>query len=466
MLALVDCRTGKFDEARASLDELLDRFKDEPITRHASGSSVPSWRTTGATTTWRPPSTRGPWPGATTRLDLQLDYQPDQTPGQASTSATGRKEDARRVLVEFAKPREIESGYPDDYVAQMRLQGLTSAARQLVDLGYAAEAVPMLSESTGLAESIGPDAPELHRQPRRSRPAGPRGPDPALEGLRRRDAALDRRRLSDRARRRARPRRKETASAPPAEDQAVDLVVPRPSPRARQVGRQEPLRGVGRGLSPDSPKVAKRRGGARRRRASTPDDFSSRSPRPWPRWPAATATGSRRASTASTHVVGGRRSNPSPRRPGQRPPAGRGGRRLPLWLVARACWGDESTRELGERFAARAAGGQPPPGRQPLDDGHAPRAGPARARPGRRARADAAWGRMLDLILAREPAAVPRPPSRPRRRRRRPAPAHGPRRPRRRSNALRTRRRRPAPAPAPVPARPRLPHRPPRMCRS
>ena len=70
----------------------------------------------------------------------------------------GRKNDARRILLEAAKPRELD-GYDTEYQNQMRVQGLTTIGRQLIDLGFAADAMPLLNDAVEIADSIAPDGP-------------------------------------------------------------------------------------------------------------------------------------------------------------------------------------------------------------------------------------------------------------------------------------------------------------------
>ena len=71
----------------------------------------------------------------------------------------GRKDDARRVMLEFVKPRDFSGGYPEDYIAQLRVSGQSAVARQLMELGYAADAVPIFNQAQTVAEAIPPDGP-------------------------------------------------------------------------------------------------------------------------------------------------------------------------------------------------------------------------------------------------------------------------------------------------------------------
>ena len=268
----------------------------------------------------------------------------------------------RRVLLEFAKPRDF-SNYPQDYIEQMRMQGLTMAAQQLVKSGYAAEAVPIFSESLAIAEAMGERSAELHRQPRGSPQAGQRGPDRHPGGTRRRPARQDlagsdpapagggRERGDERGHRGGRTR-----------DQAVDLVLLIHPTGTGQVGRQEPLRRVGRGLRrvPDElATVTETLGGLRERQ---PDDLSVGIAAALAALAGKDRERSREALEALDRLVTAKPLEPlaDGARANARQRA-EAARLLPLWVVARACWDDESAREFGDRFselALEAAGRQ------------------------------------------------------------------------------------------------------------
>ncbi len=71
-----------------------------------------------------------------------------------------RLEDARRVVLAFAtKDINLNGGYPDEYVQQMKMQALGMAADQLRELGFAADAVPLYSQTAAIAREIAPNSP-------------------------------------------------------------------------------------------------------------------------------------------------------------------------------------------------------------------------------------------------------------------------------------------------------------------
>ncbi len=73
-----------------------------------------------------------------------------------------RREDIRRLLLKFSKTDESMSqniGYPVDYLKQMKIQGLASAADKLLELGFAADAVLLYNQAIGLSAELAPDSP-------------------------------------------------------------------------------------------------------------------------------------------------------------------------------------------------------------------------------------------------------------------------------------------------------------------
>ena len=100
--------------------------------------------------------------------------QPDQAAGQPLLR-DGRRDDARRVLLEIARPRDFPD-YDEDYLAQMRMSGLAAAARQLVELGFPADAVPLYNEALAAAETIPENGPNYIGNLEGVKPVGPQGP--------------------------------------------------------------------------------------------------------------------------------------------------------------------------------------------------------------------------------------------------------------------------------------------------
>ena len=55
-------------------------------------------------------------------------------------------------MLGIAKPRDFPN-YDEDYISQMRMQGLAAAARQLTEIGFPADAVPLYNQAMALAET-------------------------------------------------------------------------------------------------------------------------------------------------------------------------------------------------------------------------------------------------------------------------------------------------------------------------
>ena len=413
-LAMVRCRTGQFDDAKRLVRLVLDRFKDEPVSPNALwviGSELENYGATSdlATTVYEgtlAKRTDDPY------TSLNFNYSPVRRL-ISIYERDGRKEDARRVLVESARPREFDGGYPDGYIEQMRLQGLTSAAQQLVSLGYAAEAVPLYIESMALAETIGPNTSYYIGNLDQIRQRARDGLELALQGLDGSELARTVQRLLE-----AEPVAGPAAGGPnnggppadkgPARDQAVNLIVlvhPRELDKSAVKSLfAEAVTACARspeGLGPVEEKL-------RELRQRYPEDFSVQVASAL----AALAKTDRDQARAALDRLATLAENTplEPLGPGARANArqrAEAGRQVPLWIVARACWADESTRQLGDRFAARALEASlrqvdnrwtmamlREQGQHALDQ---------KDEPG----ADAAWSRMLDLILARDSASGP-----------------------------------------------------------
>jgi hypothetical protein len=109
------------------------------------------------------------------------------------------------------------------------MQGLASATRQLAELGYTADAVPLFAEAIALGDAIGPDAPNyignregIVRQARDGLSLALQGLDPD------RLVATVRRLLEPPPGEDSKDKNKNTSPAGPghpARDQAVDLVL-------------------------------------------------------------------------------------------------------------------------------------------------------------------------------------------------------------------------------------------------
>jgi tetratricopeptide (TPR) repeat protein len=410
ILGLIDCRRGKFDEARPLIRELLDVATDEGISARSfwvMASELENYAPTHdlAMTLYEHCLTDHADDPYTV---FNYTYSPIKRLVKLYQEQ-GRLDDVRRVLVEYARPKEFPSNYDENYLTQMRMQGLSMAAKQLVELGFTAEAVPMFGESLAVAETIAPGADyyignreSLLQQTREGLSLALRGLDPdqlvpTIERLLQPQAAA------------ADKEKKENA---PARDQAVELVLlihPRELDKAAVRSLfAEAVTACAR--EPGRPEKVDETLAALRQRY--PDDDSVRIAS------ALTALASKEPGRIASELEGlekflaghpleplGERARANAR---QRTEAAR---RLPLWLVARGCWEFDSVHPQGDRLAAlalEAARRQPDnrwtlaiereQGQHALDRGDT-------------AGAEVAWGRMLERILSRTsaPAQAPAP---------------------------------------------------------
>ena len=329
ILAMIRCRAAKPDEAKALVNGLIEKNKDQPIPVNALwviGNELENY--------------------AATR-DLAISVYEGCLSGRADDPYSiyryanspirrlvhlyehdGRKEDMRRVLLEFAKPRDF-SNYDQEYIEQLRMQGLTLAAQQLVKAGFAAEAVPIFNESMAIAESMGSDRPNYIGNLENIRQQASDGLSSTLQGLDGEQLATT---LQGLIRPRpeakeegkgkgegvggggpeageARPGRRPGAAGPPDGNWTR-----RPS-RASSPSRSRP--------APASPTSSRRSSNRSRPSArESPTTSRSGSPRRWPRWPARTATGFASRSSRSTSSSRRSRSIRSPRGRGPTPDSG------------------------------------------------------------------------------------------------------------------------------------------------
>lgn len=397
LLALVDCRAGKFDEARKRIEEVLARAKDEPLPSyapHVLGSELEKYGPTRdlAIRVYES-GLADPEPGMGGIVD-QYEYSPLKRL-VTLYARDGRKDDARRLLISAAKPRDM-SGYDDDYQQQMRVGTQTSVGRELLALGFASDAAPILNEARAGAEAVAPDAPNYYADRETLLRSARESLDEALKGLKGADLA----------------RAASSFLAVPAADAKprVDLILmvyPRDLDRASV-----------RSLFAESIESA----------AASPDDLRAFDAPLDVALKAAPGDVTTAVAAALTALAGGKaeairpaldrlgealaKSPMEPLAPGARANARQRDeamRRVPLWLVARACRKSPAFAADGDRLAEaalEAAGRQSDPlwslamlreqGEQALGRGD-------------RAAAEAAWGRMLDSILAGDAKKKPEP---------------------------------------------------------
>ena len=433
ILALIRVRSGRTEEGRALVKALLDKVEEEAVPSDAL------WVVGGELENHV--ETRDL---ALTVYEACLKTKNDNNPFSTYNyqyspvrrlvylyDRAGRKEDVRRALLGFSNPRDLDNNnsYPDGYLSQLRLNGLTAAADELIKLGFTADAIPMLGEAVVASESVDPNGPNyignldaLIKQARD-------GLSEALQGLEGEQLAGTVTHLLD-------PdggdkpgadgdAGKGAATPKPARrDQAVDL--------AMLVHPRELDKTAVRSLLAESIAASAKDPGSfveveatlRSLRDRHPDDLSVRIASTLAAVDKGDADGANAGLTALREFAEAHPLEPLPA--GARANArqrAEAARRLGLWLVAQACWDREPLRDAADAFAdlaVEAARRQTDTrwalamlrerGRRALDRGD-------------EAGADAAWSRMLEIVLAREaakarkaaeaPAPTPRPENAP-----------------------------------------------------
>ncbi len=159
MRALIDLRLGRHDQARSAIRQFLETSKNESIPTVVFG--VIGAELEGHTTT-RDLAIATYETGISREADdpstiSRLGYGPANRLVTLYTREN-RREDARRILLGSGKPGNTNGViYPEGYLEQMRMQSLGTAAAQLLELGFAADAVALYSESLNVAREITPD---------------------------------------------------------------------------------------------------------------------------------------------------------------------------------------------------------------------------------------------------------------------------------------------------------------------
>ena len=169
LLALVECRLGRFEQVRQGLHALLEK---------KSGAAIPSdvCSIVGAELE-NHAATRDL---ALTIYESALEH-PDNDPynrlqfnyGPAARliklyERDHRDDDLRRLLINSARSDQASNSnviYPDDYLRQMKMQALATAADKLLDLGFAADAVLLYNQAITLSADMAPDAPRYFVNP-------------------------------------------------------------------------------------------------------------------------------------------------------------------------------------------------------------------------------------------------------------------------------------------------------------
>ena len=158
--ALIDCRLGRYDQAKTEVRQFLDEVKDDTVAYNVFwvlGSELENHAATRdlGVTAYEASVKRM----AEDSNSSQFDFEYGPARRLVSIYARdNRREDARKILVRIPKFDE-SMGYPTGYLEQRRMQSLGSAAGELLKLGFAADAANLYQESIALAKEIPADSP-------------------------------------------------------------------------------------------------------------------------------------------------------------------------------------------------------------------------------------------------------------------------------------------------------------------
>src|SRR5262249_46588081 len=152
--ALIACRSARYDEADRLIRELLEHPGNQQLDAQVFwiiGNELENYATMKdlAVRVYEH-SSEGPALDPFTLMNFE--YSPMKRLVNIYMR-DGRRDDARRVLLGLARHQDFPN-YNEEYVSQMRLSGLAAAARQLVEIGFPADAVPLYNEALAAAETI------------------------------------------------------------------------------------------------------------------------------------------------------------------------------------------------------------------------------------------------------------------------------------------------------------------------
>ena len=390
-LALIHVRRGKHDEAQKILKELLaNDTREKDLIPYAArifiGQELENYGQYQATVLTLYEAANKQDSEQTSGMDFE--YHPVRRL-VALYKKAGRAAEARDLVLKFSK-RSDPNNYGNNaaYEAYQRIESLNSVGRELIDLGYPADAVPLFNEALSDPEALrmvaqfygGGSDNHIARQLR--------------EGLNKGLGALNEKNLPQTVRALLK-----SSNGPGG--QALDLVL--------LIHPREADRALLRSLFAESIQSAASHPELRAEVKSQLDTLAEKHPKDFSALipsallaatagdPAALIKEAERLVRLADEapledLSAGVRANSR-----QRTEAGK---RLGLWLVARECWKQPATREAGDRLAAHAleaARRQNDPlwglsmlrewGKNALDRGD-------------RATAELRWAQMLDLVLA------------------------------------------------------------------
>ena len=161
--ALLDCRLGRFDQARRGLQPLLDKKPDSAIPSNVYWIAGEQLENHAATRDLA----YAIYEAAVNRTDDDGFNRLQFNTGPASRliklyERDHRIDDLRRLLVNSSRFEQSSNSnviYPDGYLSQLKMQALATAADKLLELGFAADAVLLYNQAIALSAELAPDAP-------------------------------------------------------------------------------------------------------------------------------------------------------------------------------------------------------------------------------------------------------------------------------------------------------------------
>lgn len=403
ILALVDCRRGRFDEGMRLVDELLDHRGDQSIPTDAFwviGSELENYDAT------RQLAIRVYDASLADRNNMSsmgFNYSPARRL-VAIYDREGRKDDVRQTLLKFSKPSDESAGYPDEYLEQQRLQTLATSGQQLAALGFAVDAIPLLTEAVAVGDRLTPGGPMYFGNLDALKTQARERLDQAVRGLDAEQLASTVAQLIDPASD-AHPRGEKESGRSVPRDQAVDLVLLVHPPDLAKAAVKSIFAEAVVASAKLPGRIDQAAEQLARQRSRHPDDLSIAiadalvALAGGDEVKAREALGTLKALTDRLTLEALPREARANAR--QRLEAAR---QMPLWIVARACGDGPLGREFGAPLEARALEAAARQSDQRWLLAMLREQGQTALNRGDTAGADAAWGRMLDLILAREAA--------------------------------------------------------------
>ncbi len=177
LLAVIRCRAGRYDEARVLFEKVMDGMEKRAFPLTDLFQLYAYW--SFGLELERHPATRDLAAlvyekACRSSMSLvQLRYQSDILPIDRLTELylhEGRPDAARRAWLGITRA-PLPDGYTDEDIKMYRRFGLPKVADSLVELGFAADAVPLYSEALALDDEVGTDLPAfLQTTPPEDRP--------------------------------------------------------------------------------------------------------------------------------------------------------------------------------------------------------------------------------------------------------------------------------------------------------